>query len=352
MATIPHGASYALGTFSFAGCPPFAGLVLSGERVVALQALQPLCDTLGLGPLEAGSTLALLQQWPTSLRMLQAAADALHAPASAAARTATATAVPMATLQVHPPVASRQIFLSGANYFKHVVDMVVDMGPGKSPGTEGMDPQQLRAHAEALMRRRQAEGSPYCFSKPVSVMTGAYDPIEVPAFAKQADWELELTVVIGAPARNVRREDAMRHVAGYTIANDITNRDWIWTRGDLKAMGTDWLTAKSCPTFLPVGPYLVPAHQVADPHDLQLTLKLNGEVKQDERSNDMIFNIPRLIEHLSQVVQLLPGDLICTGSPAGNGTHYNRYLQPGDVVESTITGLGTQRNTVVAAPTR
>ena len=159
-----------------------------------------------------------------------------------------------------------------------------------------------------------------------------------------------MAVVIGAPARHVNKADAMKYVAGYTIANDISNRDWVWAKGDLKALGTDWLTAKSCPTYLPVGPYMVPASQVADPQQLQVQLKLNGQTMQDESTSDMIFGVARLIEHISSIVQLWPGDLICTGSPAGNGTHYGRFLQPGDVVEGTITGLGTQRTPVIAEP--
>ena len=254
----------------------------------------------------------------------------------------------MSSLKVHPPVASRQIFLSGANYFKHVVDIIVDLGPGKTPGTDGMDPAQLRAFAEQLMRRRQAEGTPYIFTKPVSVLSGAFDPIVVPSFATQPDWELELAVVIGAPARHVKIEDALSYIAGYTIANDITNRDWIFTKADMKALGTDWITSKSCPTYLPVGPFMVPVAQVADPQDLHVTLQLNGQTMQDESTSDMIFGVARLIAHVSSIVQLLPGDLICTGSPAGNGTHYDRYLRPGDVVEGSITGLGKQRTPVVA----
>ncbi len=349
MATPETHASFALGTFSLAGCPPFAGLVMNGDRVIAVEALRELCREAGQPVIDAPSTLALFEHWSSTLPVLQAAADALAASVSPAARAAIERWVPIGSLSVHPPVAARQIFMSGANYFKHVVDLVVDMGPGKSPGTEGMNPTQLRAYAEEMMTRRRVEGSPYVFSKPVSVLSGAFDPIVIPSFAKQPDWELELAVVIGAPARHVKKADAMRHVAGYTIANDITNRDWVWAKGDMKALGTDWLSAKSCPTYLPVGPCIVPASQVADPQQLQVQLKLNGQTMQDESTSDMIFGVARLIEHISSVVQLLPGDLICTGSPAGNGTHYNRFLQPGDVVEGSITGLGTQRTPVIAA---
>ena len=345
---VPTG--FALGTFSLAGCPPFAGLVTNGDRVVAVEALRKLSRELGHPLIETSSTLALFEHWDSTLPALQAVAQALADSASPTARRVVEQRVPMSSLTVHPPVSARQIFLCGANYFKHVVDIIVDLGPGKNPGTEGMNPAQLRAYAEDLMTRRRTEGAPYVFCKPVSVLSGAFDPIVIPAFAKQADWELELAVVIGAPARHVKRADAMRHVAGYTIANDISNRDWIWTKGDMKAMGTDWLTAKSCPTYLPVGPCIVPAAQIADPQQLQIQLKLNGQTMQDESTSDMLFDVARLIEYISGIVQLLPGDLICTGSPAGNGTHYNRFLQPGDVVEGSITGLGTQRTPVIADP--
>jgi 2,4-diketo-3-deoxy-L-fuconate hydrolase len=340
--------NFALGTFSLAGCPPFPGLVLKDDRVVAVEALREVCAEAGEWLPEARATLDLLDRWPAAQSALRVAAAALARPESPAARSAAEKALPMSALRVHAPVASRQIFLSGANYFRHVVDIIVDLGPGKTPGTEGMGPDELRAHAEALMTRRKHSGSPYVFTKPVSVLSGAFDPIVIPAFAQQPDWELELVAVIGKPARHVSRADAMDCVAGYTIANDITNRDWIWARGDMKAMGTDWLLAKSCPTYLPVGPYIVPAVQIDDPQQLQVQLKLNGRTMQDDCTSDMIFDVARLVEHVSGIVQLLPGDLICTGSPAGNGTHYDRYLQPGDLVEGSITGLGTQRTPVIA----
>jgi 2,4-didehydro-3-deoxy-L-rhamnonate hydrolase len=339
---------FAVGMFSIAGCVPFAGLVMNGDRVIAIDALRELCRELDQPVLNAPTTLALLEDWTRSLPVLQALADALVNPTCDMAHMANEQMVRMSSLKVHPPVAARQIFMSGANYFKHVVDLVVDMGPGKSPGTEGMNSTELRCHAEEMMNRRRLEGSPYVFSKPVSTLSGAFDPVAIPPFATQPDWELELAVVIGAPARHVKRADAMRYVAGYTIANDITNRDWVWAKADMKALGTDWLSAKSCPTFLPVGPFIVPASHVTDPQALQLQLRLNGQTMQDESTNDMIFGVARLVEHISSIVQLLPGDLICTGSPSGNGTHYNRYLRPGDVMEGSITGLGLLRTPVIA----
>ena len=165
--------------------------------------------------------------------------------------------------------------------------------------------------------------------------------------ATQPDWELELAVIIGKPARHVRRENALDYVAGYTIVNDITNRDLVF-RKDAGTWERTGSRPKASPGYLPIGPYLVPAAFVADPQNLQITLKLNGQMMQDESTADMIFGVARIIEYLSKHVQLWPGDLIATGSPAGNGTHYNRFLKPGDVMEGSITGLGTQRNPCIA----
>jgi 2,4-diketo-3-deoxy-L-fuconate hydrolase len=185
--------------------------------------------------------------------------------------------------------------------------------------------------------------------KAQSTVSGPLDSIVLPKGVEQPDWELELAVVMGRQAHRVTRQQALEHVAGYTIANDITNRDKLTRKlGDLRELGMDWVASKCSASYLPLGPYLVPASEVVDPQSLQITLKLNGEVKQDDNTSDMIFGVARLIEDLSHKVTLLPGDVICTGSPSGNGVHYNRFLRVGDVVESTITGLGMQRNECIA----
>lgn len=319
---------FALGTFSRAGEQPFPGIIIA-QQVIPLGAFANLTS--------ADSILFLLENWDTNFAALQSAFEA-GAPTSAA--------IPLEQLNIHPPVKlPRQVFCSGANYKKHVIELIVDEGGG--PMTEKMTTEERRAWATKMMDDRAASGYPYMFSKPVSVVTGAYDNIVLPPHAKAPDWELELGVIIGRKARHVARSDALNYVAGYAIVNDITNRDWVFRRDAVKAMGSDWVAAKGSPTYLPFGPYLVPAAFVPNPQDLQLTLKLNGEIKQDESTADMIFDIARQIEYLSSLVELWPGDVVCTGSPAGNGTHYKRFLQAGDVVESTITGLGRQRNVCV-----
>jgi len=343
--------TFSLGTFSVAGCAPFAGLVL-GERVVALHGLGPLARSCGVRLTGTCSVIELLQDCEANFAALQRIVPQLLDEKSSAGAACRALLADVARLTVHPPVnLPRQILCSGANYRKHVIDLIIDQG---DPASHGMSPDERRAYAGKLMDERAAKGEPFFFSKMLSAVTGPNDPIVLADFVRQPDWELELGVVIGRSGHNIRLEEALDHVAGYTIANDITNREMVFRR-DLKALGADWVAAKGMPSYLPTGPYLVPKRFVPNPQDLRLTLKLNGRIMQDESTADMIFGVARLIEHVSRFVQLWPGDLICTGSPAGNGSHYDRFLRPGDLVESTITGLGVQRNAVMAeqnAPSR
>jgi 2-keto-4-pentenoate hydratase/2-oxohepta-3-ene-1,7-dioic acid hydratase in catechol pathway len=194
-----------------------------------------------------------------------------------------------------------------------------------------------------MMAERIANGTPYVFLGAPSAICGPYDDVLLPPASAEHDWELELAAVIGRGGRNVPEERALDHVAAYTICNDLTSRDLVH-RPDLGPIGSDWLRSKNSPTFLPTGPWLVPAGLVPDPQALQITLRLNGEVMQDESTADMIFGVARLVSYVSETVGLYPGDLLLTGSPSGNGTHYGRFLQDGDVMEGEITGLGVQRN--------
>jgi 2-keto-4-pentenoate hydratase/2-oxohepta-3-ene-1,7-dioic acid hydratase in catechol pathway len=197
------------------------------------------------------------------------------------------------------------------------------------------------------MDQRAASGKPFVFTALPSAVIGPYDTFVIPYDVKQPDWELELAAIIGRPARRVSRQNALDYVAGYTIANDITARELI-PRPDAGGLGMDWLAAKSSPGFIPLGPYLTPKQFVSDPQRLQVTLKLNGDTMQDESTADMIYPLTAIIEHISRHVQLWPGDIVLTGSPSGNGTHYNRFIRDGDVLEGEITGLGVQRNPCVA----
>jgi 2-keto-4-pentenoate hydratase/2-oxohepta-3-ene-1,7-dioic acid hydratase in catechol pathway len=211
-----------------------------------------------------------------------------------------------------------------------------------------MSDEEAREMGARIMDERAASGEPYIFLGATSAMVGAYDDIVLPDRGDQHDWELELVAVIGVGGRDIPRENALEHVAGYTIANDVTTRDLVY-RPDLQAIGTDWLRAKNAPTFLPVGPWIVPTAFVADPMDLTITLRVDGQTMQDESTSDMIFDVAALVAYSSTLVELQPGDLVLTGSPAGNGMHHRRFLRPGDVIEGAVTGLGMQRNRCVSA---
>ncbi len=312
---------FALGTFSAGTGEAFPGLV-TGDYVLDLRAVPALQIY--------GSTRALLERWDDVLPLLHQAADK------------SGEWLPLAELRVHAPVEPRQILQSGANYRTHVIDLAVAHEP-----EDGRPAEQVRAETAAMMDRRAAEDQPYMFIGLPSSITGPYDDVVIPAWCAKPDWELELAAVIGHPAFQVPVERALEHVAAYTIANDVTAREVVFRR-DMPEIGTDWLRAKNAQTFTPLGPYLVPAAFVGDPGNLRVTLRLNGEVMQDEATKDMIFDVARLVSYASQTVELLPGDLVLTGSPAGNGMHWGRLLRPGDVMEGTITGLGVQRNRCVS----
>ena len=314
--------TFALGTFSDSDGRRFVGLVRD-DRVVRVDSSV------------ARTVLDLLCDWDESVDALCRLADVVSF----------ADGAPLDGLRVHAPVdLPRQLFFTGANYRKHVVDLTIDQGAGP----EGLSGDELRRWAEQMMDERAATGVPYSFLKPPSSVIGAFDDLVLPLTTTKPDWELELGVVIGRGGRNIARADAMAHVAGYAIVNDVSARDLI-PRTDYALLGTDWLRGKGQPGFCPFGPVLVPAAFVPDPHDLRILLTLNGRPMQDESTSDMIFDIARQIEYVSTYAELWPGDLISTGSPAGNGTHYGRFLQHGDIVESTITGLGRQRNRCVSA---
>jgi 2,4-didehydro-3-deoxy-L-rhamnonate hydrolase len=321
MTAKPDLTDFALGTFSVAGAAPFAGVVIDGRVIAA----------------GAESVLQLLQHWHEAFPPLRRLADDFRGGSRSAELRE--RSVPVETLRIHPPVyLPRNVYCAGMNYRKHVIDLIMSQsGVADRPG---LSESERRAEAEKTMDVRAASGEPFVFIKAVSSVVGARDPVPLPEGVTRPDWELELGVVIGRPARHVKRDEALKYIAGYAVVNDVTARDRI----NHKEMRFDWLKGKSQPGFLPFGPYLVPAAFVPDPQGLRLTLKLNGQVMQNESSADMIYGVGRLIEYLSEHVQLLPGDLICTGSPAGNGAHYNRFLRPGDVMEAEIDGLGTQRN--------
>lgn len=185
---------------------------------------------------------------------------------------------------------------------------------------------------------------PVIFFKATSALCGPNDDVVIPKNSEKTDWEVELAVVIGQKASYVSKEDALKHVAGYAVHNDYSERAFQLEHGG------QWVKGKSADTFAPIGPFLATRDEIADPQNLRLWLKVNDEMLQDSNTSDMIFDIATLISDLSQYMTLLPGDVISTGTPAGVGLGLDppRYLKPGDVVELGIEGLGIARQKAVS----
>ncbi|MEV4628032.1 fumarylacetoacetate hydrolase family protein [Micromonospora sp. NPDC049523] len=184
---------------------------------------------------------------------------------------------------------------------------------------------------------------PVVFYKAPNTLVGPYDDVLVPRGSTKTDWEVELAVVIGKTARYLSSpQEALGHIAGYTLANDVSERDF-----QFAVSGGQWSKGKSCETFNPLGPYLVTPDEVGDPGKLRLRSWVNGEARQDSVTADMIFDVAYLVWHLSQYTVLDPGDLISTGTPEGVAFSGRfPYLGDGDVVEVEIDGLGRQRSAV------
>ncbi|HMR91074.1 MAG TPA: fumarylacetoacetate hydrolase family protein [Chitinophagaceae bacterium] len=185
---------------------------------------------------------------------------------------------------------------------------------------------------------------PVIFMKSTTSLAGPGDAIMIPRNAVKTDWEVELAVVIAKKASYVEESEAMDYVAGYCLHNDVSEREFQLERG-----GT-WDKGKGCDTFAPLGPWLVTKDEIKDVNNLRLWLTVNGKKMQDGNTSNFIFNIPYVIAYVSRFMTLLPGDIISTGTPAGVGLGFNPpvYLQPGDVVELGIDGLGTSRQECVA----
>ena len=184
---------------------------------------------------------------------------------------------------------------------------------------------------------------PILFFKASSAIVGPYDSIVIPKGSKKTDWEVELAVIIGKKASYVSEIDAMDHVFGYVLHNDVSERAY-----QLEHSG-QWVKGKSCDSFAPVGPFIATSDEIKDPNNLDLWLKLNGEVMQKSNTSDFIFNIQYVVSYISQFMTLLPGDIISTGTPFGVGMGLTppRYLKEGDVVELGIEGLGASKQRCV-----
>ncbi len=184
---------------------------------------------------------------------------------------------------------------------------------------------------------------PVVFTKQVSCVSGPDDDVTLPPKSKKSDWEVELGVIIGTRAKNIKKGDALKHVAGYCTVNDLSEREFQAERAG------QWTKGKSYDTFGPIGPWLVTTDEVKDPQKLNLWLELNGKKVQDGTTATMVFGVAHIVAYLSQFFTLMPGDVITTGTPpgVGMGMKPQRFLKPGDVMRICVEGLGVQQQTVV-----
>ncbi|MBB5895136.1 fumarylacetoacetate hydrolase family protein [Kutzneria kofuensis] len=242
--------------------------------------------------------------------------DALHS-----GLTETGVTHPLSEVTLHAPLRPGKIVGIGLNYTEHVAES-----------------------ARTLDTDKELPQRPVLFGKPATAVVGPDEPIQHDGnLTQQLDWECELAVVIGRTARRVRAEDALSYVFGYSIMNDISARD--------QRRSGQWFFSKGQDSYAPFGPAIRTADEIPDPHDLDLSLRVNGEVKQKSNTRYMLFRVPELIADISSGMTLEPGDVISTGSPAGVGASFTpqQFLRPGDVVEASIQNIGTLRNPVVDA---
>lgn len=272
-----------------------------------------------LGLLIDGKAVALadlVPDAPTQARAAIAGWDAL-APRLAAAD-ATGKGVPVDAVRLLCPLeASEKMMAIGLNYADHI--------------------EEARDHGLTIPTEQ------VWFSKQPNSLAGPFDGIELPRVSDKLDYEVELVAVIGKGGRHISRQDAPAHVFGYCVGNDVSVRDW-------QTKTPQWVLGKSFDTHGPVGPAIVTADEVGDPHTLGIRSYVNGELRQNSNTKYLVFNIWAQIEELSKVMTLKPGDLIFTGTPGGVGLAFKppRFLKPGDVVRCEIDGLGAIENTVVA----
>jgi 2,4-didehydro-3-deoxy-L-rhamnonate hydrolase len=220
----------------------------------------------------------------------------------------------------------RNLYMAGANYADHAREM------RGLPADAPIEP---------------SEHGPFFFLKPTSTVIGPDQPVILAPEVHRADWEVELAAVIGRPAHRVDEAHALDCVAGYTVVNDVSARDWFKRDpAPEPPMTFDWFAQKGWASFCPMGPWIVPAGFCPNPDALEMTLTVNGVIEQRSSTSEMIFHLPQLIAYLSTIAPLLPGDVISTGTPAGVGAGKGRFLQPGDELVAEIAGIGALRNPV------
>ncbi len=249
-----------------------------------------------------------------------------------------------AALRSLPPLAHPNMLCAGSNYKTHVAQMLTKNKFNQHNRLPGESDENFFKRNYAFMERRAREGTPFFWTGLHSSLVGANEDVVLPVLGEQPDWELELGVVVGRHQRYASVDEAQGLIAGYVMVNDLGTVD-IFRRTDVH-FGYDWI-GKHQPTFKPAGPFIVPAAFIPSIDEIRIELKVNGKPMQDWPANDMIFTPAQYLAYASERVNLVPGDLLIMGSPPGNGAHHGRFLQDGDVIESTVTYLGRQRNRCV-----
>lgn len=269
------------------------------------------------------TVIDILNDWRTAQKTLRAAADKI--------RSKKTKVRPLSRPKLMAPVLyPSALYCAGANYSDHMLEMARVQGIEPEP-----DP-----HSIGL--------NPWHFIKASRSVVPSGVKVKLPAYSQMVDWEAELTAVIGRPAKNVPLEKALDYVAGYTVANDLSARDFTKRPKvpDASPFKFDWVSQKSFDGACPVGPWIVPASEIPDPQNLAIKLWVNDVLKQDSHTSKMIFTLAEQIAHLSTRMTLHPGDLILTGTPAGVGMGRREFLKPGDVVKVWVEGIGTLTNTM------
>jgi len=313
--------SFGIGTYRKPGEKAFPGLVQPDGTVFDLSGLY-------------SDTHAIFEDWERALDRV----------ADIAARGGE-TGLRFAEIECLPALAHPNLFGAGSNYRQHVAEMMTHNKFNQNNRAPGESDADFFQRNLAEVDRRAREGMPFFWTGLHSSLSGANDDIELPLIGEHPDWELEFGVIVAGTGRYLRPEDTDRLIAGYVMVNDLGTVDE-FRRVDIK-FGYDWLS-KHQPGFKPFGPFIVPK-QFVDRDKVRITLKVSGQTMMDWPISDMIFSPEQFLSYASERIRLMPGDLLITGSPPGNaGVNGNRWLRPGDVVESEITFLGRQRNRVVA----
>ncbi|MEO9462380.1 MAG: fumarylacetoacetate hydrolase family protein [Marinomonas sp.] len=254
----------------------------------------------------------------------------------------------MDDLHQHSCLSHPNMLFAGSNYRQHVAEMMTHNKFNQHMREEGESDEDFFQRNLAIVDKRATEGMPFFWTGMHSSLCGARDEIPLPLIGEHPDWEMELGVIVGKTGRYVKTEDAGDLIAGYVAINDLGTVDE-FRRNDVRFM-FDWVS-KHQPNFKILGPFIVPK-QFVKFEDLRIELKVSGKVMQDWPVTDMIFTPEQFLSYASERVRLVPGDLLSTGSPPGNGAfHGNRWLRPGDVMEGSINYLGRQRNMIVAEET-